>query len=210
VRYNVEHRCTAVLLWPEADDPCPENTVLVDPCFTGAGYDYAVQQLAQIGARFDDIGRIFVTHLHHDHLLHLPYDVPSPRFRPFRPDDTLPGLAVEPCPGHASDLLALVFRAPDDRAIWVVSDAVLDEDWLRAWDYYWPNDYTPAEIVQTWRSVTKIVAHADVIVPGHGPPFDVTAALVRGLLNTFPNAHHADRCSALADMLRARLAVLGG
>ncbi|MBN1565697.1 MAG: hypothetical protein JXA10_17770 [Anaerolineae bacterium] len=204
VRRDREHRCTAVLIWPGDADPCRENTIMVDPCFTDAGYEYAEEQLKQIGARFADIGRIFVTHLHHDHLLHLPYDVPSPHFRPFRPTDSLPGLTVEHCPGHDSMLLALAFRAPDERAVWIVSDAVLDEAWLRAWNFYWPNQYSPEEIVETWRSVAKIIASADLIIPGHGAPVEVTEALVRHLIDTFPTARHADHCPDVADGLRAR------
>jgi glyoxylase-like metal-dependent hydrolase (beta-lactamase superfamily II) len=213
VRYNVEHRCTSVLVWPEHALPVPSNTVMVDPCFTDAGYNHAVTQLEQIGASFEDIGYVFVTHLHHDHMLHLPYDVAAPRFRPFRPDnnETLPGLTIEHCPGHDPMLLALAFRAPDDRRVWLAADAVLDDEWLRAWDYYWLNGYSPDAVIETWRSVAKIVAGADVIVPGHGGPIDVTADLVRGLIAAFPTqAHHADACPDVLDVLRARLAELGG
>lgn len=207
-----DHRCTSVLIWPEGEPPSVRNTLLVDPCFSDAGYDQALDRLETVGIGFDDVGHIFVTHLHSDHMLHLPWDVPSPRFRSFRPGRVaaFDGITAVNCPGHHPLLLALVFTLPDGRAMWVVSDAVLDEDWLRAWGYYWPNGYAPDDVVETWRSVGTILARADVIVPGHGLPITVTPGLLRDLLATFPHAPYADRCPDVADILRLRLAQLHG
>jgi glyoxylase-like metal-dependent hydrolase (beta-lactamase superfamily II) len=207
---QAEHRCAATLLWPEDESPTPDNTVLVDPCFTAAGYDEAAAQLAALGAEFRDIGRIFVTHLHADHMLHLPSNARAGRLATLRLDDGHEfGLAAVDCPGHHPMLLALTFAAPDERQVWIVGDAVLDEAWLRAWKVYWPNQYSPPEVMQTWRSVGQIVARADVIVPGHGPAFGVTPDLVRDLLETFPNAPYADQCPQVIPLLRQRLERFG-
>jgi len=209
---QADHRCTSVLIWPEDESPSVRNTLLVDPCFSDAGYDQALDRLETLGIGFDDIGHIFVTHLHSDHMLHLPWDVSSPRFRSFRPGRVaaFDGIAAVNCPGHHPLLLALVFGMPDGRAVWSVSDAVLDEDWLRAWGYYWPNGYAPDDVVDTWRSIGTILARADVIVPGHGLPITVTPDLLRDLLATFPLAPYADRCPDVADILQLRLAQLRG
>ncbi len=208
----VEHRCTSVLVWPEGERPSADRTVLVDPCFTEAGYAEATRQLAALGACWEDVSRVFITHPHGDHLPTLPRGAPPLLFRRFRPawDTALAGLATAYCPGHDPFLRALIFTAPDGRAVWAVGDAVLDEEWLRAWGYYWPNGYTAAEVAETWRSAALIVAGADIILPGHGGPIAVTIPLVTGLLETFPRATAADECPDVAASLRARLAALAG
>lgn len=208
---SVDHRCTVALVWP-ADAPVSSEhpLLMTDPCFTSEGFEAAKGQLRRIGAYFEDIGHIFVTHLHADHMLHIPYDVPTLRFRPFRAGRVaaLADLDTVHCPGHHPLLLALTFTDSEERAVWVVGDAVLDEEWLRAWQYYWPNGYQPPEIIETWRSVARILAGADVIVPGHGGPIEVSPALVSDLLASFPRAAHADQCPDVAETLRARLADL--
>ncbi|NDJ75025.1 MAG: hypothetical protein GYB65_02095 [Chloroflexi bacterium] len=212
IHHRWDHRCTSVLIWPYGERIARDNAVLTDPCFTDAGYSDAAVELKELGVYFEDIGYVFVTHLHADHMLHLPYDVPAPRFRPLRPGEVEPlaGLTTVPVPGHHALQLALMFTAPDERAIWVVGDGVLDEEWLRAWGFYWPNGYTQSEIVETWFSVARILGGADVVVPGHGAPIVITAELVRDLLATFPQAPHAELCPEVADALRARLAGLEG
>ena len=46
------------------------------------------------------------------------------------------------------DLVSLAFAGSSGARVWVVGDAVLDEHWLQAWTYYWPNGYRSAEIVE--------------------------------------------------------------
>ena len=75
-------------------------------------------------------------------------------------------------------MLASLVVATNDGTTWIVGDAILGEDWLRAWRYYWPNGYGPDEIVETWRSVARILSMADVVIPGHGPPFRVDISLM--------------------------------
>ncbi len=180
--------------------------MLTDPCFTFRGFQSAQNRLDRLGLSFDDIGRIFVTHPHSDHRLHMPRDAIRRRFPHFDPRDTaMPGISAVSCPGHSRRLHALVFCAASGE-VWITGDAVLDEEWLRAWGFYWPNGYSPEEIIQTWQSVAMIIKNADVIVPGHGEPFRVTADLVAHLLAGFPHATYADACEyEVSDLLRERL-----
>ncbi len=204
INIAAEHRCSVVLVWPGDRDPSAENTILVDPCFTEAGYDQALGVLAPLNITFRDIGRYLITHLHGDHMLHLPHGVAGVRLRALRPPVN-EGLTLVPLPGHHEMQLGLAFADVDGRAVWVVGDAILGENWLRAWQFYWPNGYGMAEIVETWRSVARIVTQAEVVIPGHGPAFDVTPDLIRHLINTFPEAPYADHCPDVLESLCARL-----
>jgi glyoxylase-like metal-dependent hydrolase (beta-lactamase superfamily II) len=203
---SVEHRATSVLLWPGGQSPTRENTVMTDPCFTFKGLRRASAELRRLGLRLSDVGYFFVTHPHADHALEVPGEprMPTPVAFADRPAGTLPGLDTIPCPGHMASLHALVFRSPEDVAVWVVGDAILDLEWLRAWGFYWPNGYSEAEIVETWRSTAKILAGADVVIPGHGGPFSVTAPLIAELLKKFPGAPSAARCPDVAGTLEGR------
>ena len=204
---SIEHRCTSVLIWPEDEQPSLGNTILTDPCFTSTGFGYASAQLQQWNLSFADIGRIFVTHRHRDHMPNLSYFFGRTKFKNFRGGTrkTLASLLTVPYPGHAPDLRALVFRAGSHQTIVIVGDAILDRAWLEAWGYYWPNGYLPYEIVQTRESVAQILAIADVIIPGHGQPITVTAALIKALLSTFPSAEYASECQGIEQVLNNRL-----
>jgi glyoxylase-like metal-dependent hydrolase (beta-lactamase superfamily II) len=139
-------------------------------------------------------------------MLSLPIDVPVDRFK--RLQEPLDGIRALPCPGHAADLRALAFTSIKDERVWVVSDAVLDEQWLRAWGYYFPNQYSDDEIIETWRSVGTIFAEADVIVPGHGAPIQVNRALMETLIAGFPSAKYSSACPDVLEALNKRLAIL--
>lgn len=213
--YNrgVEHRCTVTLVWPEGARPERANTVMFDPCFSDTGYWDAVAEFDALGAMIDDVGRVFTTHLHHDHMLHLPYSVQAPHFRSLRPEairesDPLAGLRFELCPGHHPLLIAPSFIDSNGRAVWVASDAILNLEWLRAWQYYTPNRYNRDEVIETWRSLACILSEADIVIPGHGPALEVSAGLLAELLESFPHAPYAARCPDVAEMLQDRLARL--
>ncbi len=201
---SLEHRCTSVLIWPETELPSAENTVLTDPCFTDKGFVYALQCLEELKLPFEKIGRIFVTHRHSDHCLSLPDRISVPAFPCLLPGERA-GLFPVPCPGHTACLKSLVFCSCSGEKIWIAGDAVLDEEWLRAWEFFWPNGYSRSSVIQTWHSAALIIANADVIVPGHGKPFKVTLPLVEKLLSDFPNAAHSAACGKAADMIADRL-----
>jgi glyoxylase-like metal-dependent hydrolase (beta-lactamase superfamily II) len=205
IMHSLEHRPTSTLIWPESEQPSRENTILTDPYFTRSSFQTAEMLLKQVSITFEDIGRIFVTHAHFDHLPHFPvYDLKFERFEP-SDDGKFAGIRAVSCPGHADDLRALVFTSPDDEQIWIVADAVLDEEWLRAWRYYWPNGYSSAEIIQTWRSVAAILMWADVVVPGHGAAIRPTSGLIADLAAGFPQAECAADCPDVLAGLRGRL-----
>ncbi len=207
----VEHRCTITVIWPEGARAVSVNSLMIDPCFSESGYAQAERRMNARGLALEDVGRMLVTHLHADHMLHTPYHLPALRMRPFRPGepgDPLDGIRLLSLPGHHPLLLAPVFVDSNGLRVAVASDAVLSEDWLRAWRYYWPNRYGETEIVQTWRSVAHLLTEADLVVPGHGMPFAVTPALVGALIESFVRAEYAARCPDVADALRARLARL--
>lgn len=203
---SVEHRCTSVLICP-AETSSPQPTILTDPCFTPRGFRPAVRLMGRFGKSFADIDRYFVTHEHGDHLLRLHSMSDELRLMRARlwASSLPPGITAVHCPGHHAKLHSLVFETPRHEQVWVVGDAVLDEDWLRAWRYYFPNGYTPDEVVQTWRSVATICSQADVIIPGHGVAIRVTRDLIQALVDGFPTASYAVQCGDVADSLRARL-----
>jgi glyoxylase-like metal-dependent hydrolase (beta-lactamase superfamily II) len=203
----VEHRCTSVLLWPEGEGSSLSSKVLTDPCFTKESLRAAERLLHEKGIALSDIDRTFVTHPHRDHQINLPYDVPGWSAIPYQPGDSsaLTGISVISCPGHSSEGQALVFTSATEAITWIVGDAVLNMEWLMAWNFYWPNCYSAAHIVQTWRTLAGIIAEADVIVPGHGRPIAVSANLVQHLIDSFPRAAHADSCGDVAERLRRRL-----
>lgn len=208
---SLEHRCSSVLLWPVGEKPASDNTLMTDPCFTAQGFENAEKRLSELGLSFNDISRIFITHPHADHRLHVPFRVRARKFPHFHPDreNAMSGISLVPCPGHSNRLRSLIFREPSGDSVWITGDAVLDEEWLTAWEYYWPNVYSRDEIIQTWKSVTTIIAHADVIIPGHGPPFRVTISLVSYLAGNFENATYADQCAGeVKEALAGRLDAL--
>jgi glyoxylase-like metal-dependent hydrolase (beta-lactamase superfamily II) len=202
---GLEHRPTSILIWPAGQLPEKANTILTDPYFTFSGYRSANQALRSLGISFDTLDRAFVTHPHYDHMPSVPgRDLPD--FRLFAPgaEAIFDGISAVHCPGHSPVLRALVFTAPSDGQVWVVGDAILDADWLRNWHYYWYNGYSPAEVVQTWRTVARIIAQADIIIPGHGAPIPVDKTLVDGLKAAFPHAEYASGCPDVLDLLEQR------
>ncbi len=202
------HRCTALLLWPHGEQPGADNTLIIDPCFNQAGAAAASAALRGLRISWGDLGSQFVTHGHQDHQPALPNQADREP-APWRPgtDGPFNGIRLEALPGHDRDQHAIVFRDGGGE-VWVTGDAVLDQEWLISWAYYWPNKYDPEEVAETWRSVARVVSHADLVVPGHGAPFRVTATLVEELLEGFDRAEHADLCPEVRDILRQRLVQL--
>ena len=195
--------CTSVLIWPADEAPSPQNTLLTDPCQIGPDHFASIKTLNEIGHHIPHIGHYFVTHPHFDHLPAYGTPEHSLQGKPFFPTDD--SFRLIHCPGHHGMLRAIAFRYTENRQVWIVGDAVLNEAWLRAWGYYWPNGYSPSEVVETWRSVAHICAEADVIIPGHGGAIVVNQALVEHLIKAFPQADHATACPEVGEILATRL-----
>ena len=153
-----------------------------------------------------DIGHVFVTHEHRDHIPSLPGGQTTPQWDTFSYDRNGPlsGIRRHPCPGHAQDLMALVLDTKNGEC-WIVGDAIINQEWLINWGYYWPNGYTPEQIARTWSTVADIMSKADVVVPGHGPSFRVTRTVIEEALANWPKAHNCDLCPEVAMVLRRRI-----
>jgi len=205
-----EHRSTSAIIWPEGHSPSIETSILTDPCFTTDGYKHSIEVLNELGMTFADMGYVFITHPHDDHTLRFPPGTPKPTYRWFNPSDEIwsSGIRTSSYPGHSVDLKSLIFRSSSGETVYIAGDAILNEEWLMAWQYYWPNRYSQAEIIQTWKSVAAIIASADVIVPGHGTPISVSVTLVEELLSGFPSAQHSESCEEVAQVLEKRLSEL--
>lgn len=203
----VEHRSTSTILWPEKFSPSIENTIITDPCFTSEGYQHSIAILKELGMTFADIGYVFITHPHDDHIVRFPKEIIKPSFKKFDPTNNVlsSGIHISSSPGHSIKLQSLFFQSSSGKTVCITGDAILNKEWLLAWQYFWPNRYTQEEIIQTWKSVAAIIASADVIVPGHGGSITVTATLVEKMLRSFPSAPHSDKCSGVAHVLENRL-----
>lgn len=195
--------CTSTLVWPADSAPSPHNTLLTDPCLIGPDYRTSIKTLEAIGHQIPHIGQYFVTHPHFDHVPAYATPEHSLVGKPFFPTDN--SLRLVHCPGHEAMLRAITFHDTEDRHVWIVGDAVLNEVWLRAWGYYWPNGYSPSEVAETWRSVANICAEADIIIPGHGNAIIVTQELLETLIQGFPQASYAADCPEVAEVLAVRL-----
>jgi glyoxylase-like metal-dependent hydrolase (beta-lactamase superfamily II) len=205
---GIPHLCTSIVAWPAGETPGRNNSVITDPCFAPESIPETLARLACLGISFNDLGHLFETHRHGDHLMNLREEL-VPRLRPWPgrwPSGApLGAMRVVACPGHSADLRSLAFTDVEGREVWIVGDAVLDEEWLRAWRCYWPNGYAPEEIRQTWHSLGRILSRADLIIPGHGPPLAVTPQLIADLAATFPHADEARVCPSVLDLLQRRL-----
>ncbi len=211
-----QHLCTVTLIWPRAASPSHDNSLIVDPCLSTGTIVEAEARLQQLNASLDSIGYFFETHDHSDHKVHVPRPISlgkrmrltrkwAPQWKPW-PGDTeaFPDIDMVAYPGHAADLRVLTFRDPHGM-VCVTSDAVLNREWLVAWQYYWPNVYEVPEIVETWRSLAKILAMADTVIPGHGPPVSVNVDLLRELIDNFPRAEYGSHCPEVMGVLNQRL-----
>jgi glyoxylase-like metal-dependent hydrolase (beta-lactamase superfamily II) len=158
--------------------------VVVDP---GILTDPALltDALAERGLGVDDVTHVFVTHHHLDHTRNVGM---FPTARVVDVDSVYDGslwlqhdgdgyhltddVSVIETPGHAEECAALVVRTAD-------GTYVLTHAW-------WFADMTPEQDPLAWdqaaldRSRARILAIADVVVPGHGPAFRPAGHIHRG------------------------------
>ena len=144
------------------------------------------------GLRPSDIHEVFITHWHHDHFGNLPLfqnativfagvsreEVEylsrnfnfSPRLLELREGDSWhEGLQVIHTPGHnkSHHSIILYFK---DRKLVVAGDAIVSKCYYDADEVYpYNGDFMSEEIAL--KSMGKIKSIADIIIPGHGQPF---------------------------------------
>ncbi len=211
-----QHLCTVTLIWPRRVAPSPSNSLIVDPCFSANTVVAADARLQQLNTSLDRIGYFFETHGHFDHKIRLPRATTrdkklgwrrrrSPIWKSWSGESgVFPDVDILACPGHAADLQAIFFRGRRG-VVCVASDAILSRQWLLAWQYYWPNVYDASEIVDTWRSLAKIIETADTVIPGHGPPIEISPDLLQELIDNFPRAEYGSSCPQVTRILSQRL-----
>ncbi|NXW53447.1 MBLC1 protein, partial [Eurystomus gularis] len=159
-------------------------TALVD---TGGpwGREGLLQRLAEGGWSPDDITHVICTHGHSDHVGNLNlfssatmvvgWDVSQGRgrFLPHAMDRGQPyvlhpgHLEVVATPGHTRNHVSVVLRDSSLGTVVVAGDLFEKEEDEEEWRAL------SEEPAQQQRSRQRVVAMADVIVPGHGPPFRV-------------------------------------
>ena len=76
-------------------------------------------------------------------------------------------MGIVPTPGHTPGSISVVVRAEETYAL--AGDAIPTEDNVRRWVP--PGHHFDRE--RAMESMALLVGMADVIVPGHGPPFRV-------------------------------------
>jgi len=206
-RLAIPHRCTSVLIWAhrdqrltEHDRPLNDATLLTDPCLSAEGATQIAALLDADGKEISQIDFIFETHQHGDHQLNLAELADRLSKWPYQ--RTAPPADVRIV---CTDSRSLVYTTPNGERIWIAGDAILNEAWLLQWAFYWPNGYAERDIIDTWRSVARILAEADVI-PGHGPPIPVTVNLLRELADGFAKrAKYAELCPDVCICIRDRV-----
>ena len=210
-REDATHRCASVLIWPEGETPSRANTLVTDPCYyTRAGFAMACEALRDLGIGWGDVGRVHVTHPHADHRPRFADRNATPGLRPFVPGESpFEAMRLVPCPGHGRDERALVYVSSAGEEVWVVGDAILNEVWLRSTEVCMTAIYFDDEVCLQWRSMGRIMTEADLVIPGHGAPFRVTASLLEELVRRFPGARCGADCPDVTEALKGRLARMG-
>lgn len=201
-----EHRCTSALVWYESEVSWRDRTLVIDPCWRGIGCHSALRHLDEIGLRVEDIGYYFITHAHHDHKIMVPCFEGEPQWNNFvsGTDGFFKEVKIDSIPGHSPDSKAIFFNSTDG-LVCIAGDTILDLEWLKAWQPYWPNHYKESEVIETWRSIAAILSQADVVVPGHGKPFRISQPLLVDLLNGFTKTRYSNLCRDVASVIEQRV-----
>jgi N-acyl homoserine lactone hydrolase len=165
------HSSVTMVTWPE-------HVMVVDT----SDADYRPRLIDALSANEvdpDQVDIIVNTHLHSDHcsnndlfryavqMVHEKED-PDGRFVPVKDDQELhPGIRLVHTPGHTPGTMSVFVEAERNYAI--VGDAIPTFENVRRWvppGILWDGD-------AALRSMKKIVAFADLVIPGHDTPFEV-------------------------------------
>ncbi|HVO77435.1 MAG TPA: MBL fold metallo-hydrolase [Methanomassiliicoccales archaeon] len=126
--------------------------------------------LRKIGFAARDVDLIVSTHGHIDHVGNDKLFTSARRIALKAGDSTsivAPGVTLVRTPGHTPDSLSVFVEADENYAI--AGDAMPTQDNFTKWVP--PGIHYDQELALT--SMKRIVEFADIIVPGHGPPFRV-------------------------------------
>lgn len=155
---------------------CGNRHMLVDTS-APENRDMLLRELASRSLTPDQVEAVVLTHLHHDHDGNLDLfprakkfvhelEKPGPGFERVSMDVELwEGVELTATPGHTRGSLSVLVR--NDETIAMVGDAIPSEDNVRKWVP--PGLHYDRAVAMA--SMTRLIALADSIVPGHGPPF---------------------------------------
>ena len=181
-----------------------EKTMIVDPAYgpyrekkQGILEDAVQMKILElkmklVGIKMDDIDLVFTTHGHPDHM-NLADKFVENGMKLIGNDhyssesQVMEGVEVIRTPGHSDDHHILRFNDGTYDVV-VSGDAVVSLDYYKELAPYWMNRYSKGEIRVTRKSMYEISKMADLIIPGHGPPFLNDGDLkgrVRGLWNKY-------------------------
>jgi N-acyl homoserine lactone hydrolase len=165
------HSSVSMVAWPE-------HIMIVDT--SDAAYrPRLIDALSANEVDPDQVDIVVNTHLHSDHcanndlfryavqMVHVK-EGPDARYVPVTADQELyPGIVLVHTPGHTPGTMSVFVDA--ERKYAIVGDAIPTLENVRRW--------VPPGLVSdgdaALRSMKKIVAFADVVIPGHDTPFEV-------------------------------------
>ena len=143
-----------------------KRRIIVDTGLVGEE-EIILKRLAEAELNPEDIDSVINTHVHQDHIgnnfLFSRANVLSPK----EGDQVAPGVEIIETPGHSMDSISVVVRSQ--------KVVVLAGDALPTFSNY-IKGVPPAHHVDrgmAYRSMSRILKIADVIVPGHDRPFSV-------------------------------------
>jgi N-acyl homoserine lactone hydrolase len=152
---------------------CPDMRIVVDT----SSEQYRPKVLEGLKERGIDprqISLVINTHPHQDHSanndLFRNAELLVYQKAPQAEIELRPGVTIVPTPGHTRGSVSLFVVA--DRRYAIVGDAIPTHDNYLKWVPPGIN-YDPQEAL---RSMQRIVDFAEVIIPGHAPPFEVKRA----------------------------------
>jgi glyoxylase-like metal-dependent hydrolase (beta-lactamase superfamily II) len=165
------HSSVTMVTWPE-------HIMIVDT----SDNEYRSRVIDALSANEvdpDQVDIVVNTHLHSDHrsnndlfryavqMAHVG-EGPDRRYVPVSTDMELyPGISLVHTPGHTAGTMSVFVNA--DRKYAIVGDAIPTFENVRRWippGIVWDGDIA-------LKSMKKIVAFADIVVPGHDTPFEV-------------------------------------